>query len=54
MYTIIYKKMCRQQTEVIQNNENELVHSKGQGEARHRKYWRLKLGSGQTYDHSRY
>jgi hypothetical protein len=24
----------------------------GQGEARHRKYKRLKLGSGQAYDHS--
>jgi hypothetical protein len=31
-------KLCRQQAEVIQNHENEHVHSIGQGEARHRKY----------------
>jgi hypothetical protein len=33
-------------------NENEHVRSIGQGEARHRKYKRLKLGSGQAYDRS--
>jgi hypothetical protein len=32
---------CRQQAEVIQNNENENVRYIGQGEARHRKYKRL-------------
>jgi hypothetical protein len=45
-------KLCRQQAEVQQNYENELVRSRGQGEARHRKYKRLKLGGGQDYDRS--
>jgi hypothetical protein len=45
-------KLCRQQAEVIQNHENENVRTMGQGEARHRKYKRLKLGGGQAYDHS--
>jgi hypothetical protein len=45
-------KLCRQQAEAIQNNENEHVRSIGQGESRHRKYKRLKLGGGQTYDRS--
>jgi hypothetical protein len=31
-------KLCRQQADVIQNNENEHVRGIGQGEARHRKY----------------
>jgi hypothetical protein len=44
-------KLCRQQAEVIQNHKNKHVHSIGQGEARHRKYERLKLSGGQTYDH---
>jgi hypothetical protein len=43
-------KMCRQQAEVIQNHEN--VRYIGQGEARHRKYERLKLGGGHVYDRS--
>jgi hypothetical protein len=42
----------RQQAEVIQNHDNENVRNIGQGEARHRKYKRLKLGGGQAYDHS--
>jgi hypothetical protein len=37
---------------VIQNHDNENVHTIGQGEARHRKYKRLKLGGGQAYDRS--
>jgi hypothetical protein len=41
-------KSCRQQAEVIQNHEN--VRYIGQGEARHRKYKRLKLGGGRVYD----
>jgi hypothetical protein len=41
-----------QQAEVIQNHENEHVRSIGQGEARHRKHNRLKLGGGQPYDRS--
>jgi hypothetical protein len=43
-------KLCRQQAEVTQNHENEHVRSIGQGEARQRKYRRLKLGGGQAYD----
>jgi hypothetical protein len=45
-------KLCRQQTEVILNHDNENVHDIGQGEVRHRKYKRLKLGGGQAYDRS--
>jgi hypothetical protein len=41
-------KSCRQQAEVFQNHEN--VRYIGQGEARHRKYKRLKLGGGHVYD----
>jgi hypothetical protein len=40
-------KSCRQQAEVIQNHEN--VPYSGQGEARHRKYKRLKLNGGHVY-----
>jgi hypothetical protein len=42
-------KSCRQQADVIQNHENEHVRYIGQGEARHRKYKRLKLGGGHMY-----
>jgi hypothetical protein len=42
-------KLCRKQAEVIRNHENEHVCDIGQGEARHRKYKRLKLGGGQAY-----
>jgi hypothetical protein len=45
-------KLSRQQAEVIQNNEDANVCNIGQGEARHRKYKRLKLGGGQAYDRS--
>jgi hypothetical protein len=45
-------KLCRQQAEVIQNQENANVRNIGQGEPRHRKYKRLKLGGGQAYDRS--
>jgi hypothetical protein len=45
-------KLCRQQAEVIQNHDNKNVHTIGQGEARHRKYKRFKLGGGQAYDRS--
>jgi hypothetical protein len=44
--------LCRQQAEIIQNHENERIRSIGQGEPRHRKYKRLKLGGGQSYDRS--
>jgi hypothetical protein len=33
----------------LQNHDNENVGTIGQGEARHRKYRRLKLGGGQAY-----
>jgi hypothetical protein len=42
-------KSWRQQAEVVQNHENENVRFIGQGEARHRKYKRLKLGGGHVY-----
>jgi hypothetical protein len=45
-------KLCRQQTEVLQNHVNGHVRSIEQGEARHRKYKRLKFGGGQTNDRS--
>jgi hypothetical protein len=45
-------KLCRQQAEVIQNHENENVRNIGQGEPRHRKCKRLKLGGGQAFDRS--
>jgi hypothetical protein len=38
------------QAEVIQNHENANVSNIGQGEPRHKKYKRLKLGGGQPYD----
>jgi hypothetical protein len=47
-----FRTLCKQQAEVIQNHENELIRDIGQGEARHRKYKRLKLGGGQAYDRS--
>jgi hypothetical protein len=40
-------KSCRQQAEIIQNENVRYI---GQGEARHRKYKRLKLGGGHVYD----
>jgi hypothetical protein len=43
-------KSIRQLAEVIQNHENENVCYIGQGEARHKKYKRLKLGGGHVYD----
>jgi hypothetical protein len=45
-------KLWRQQAKVIQNHENANVRNIGQGEPRHRKYKRLKLGGGQAYDRS--
>jgi hypothetical protein len=53
MYTIIHiTKLCRKQAEVIQNHVNEHFRGIGQGEARHRKYMRLKLGGSQAHDRS--
>jgi hypothetical protein len=43
-------KLCRQQAKLIQNHENKNLRYIGQGEDRHRKYKRLKLGGGHLYD----
>jgi hypothetical protein len=45
-------KLSRQQAEVIQNHENKHVRTIVQGEARHRKYKRLKLHGSQAYNYS--
>jgi hypothetical protein len=45
-------KLFRQQAEFIQNHENANVCDTGKGEARQRKYKRLKLGGGQEYNRS--
>jgi hypothetical protein len=45
-------KLCRRQAEVIPNHENSNVRATGQGEPRHRKYKKVKLGRGQAYDRS--
>jgi hypothetical protein len=45
-------KLYRQQAEVIQNHANANVRNIGQGEPRHRRYKRRKLGGGQSYDRS--
>jgi hypothetical protein len=45
-------KLSSQQAEVILNHDNENVRYIGQGEARHRKYEKLKLGGSQAYDRS--
>jgi hypothetical protein len=47
-------ELCRQQAEVILNHDNKNERCIGQGEPRHRKYKRLKLGGGQAYDRSSY
>jgi hypothetical protein len=52
LYTYDYvTKLCREQAEAIQNNENANVRNPGQEKAQHRTYKRLKLGGGQAYDH---
>jgi hypothetical protein len=45
-------KLCRKHAEVVQNHENENVRYILQGEAQHRKYKRLELGGGHSYDSS--
>jgi hypothetical protein len=52
-YAQLYKKLRRRQAKVIQNRENRHIPDMRQGEARHRKYKRLKLGGGQAYVRSR-
>jgi hypothetical protein len=52
-YIYVYiKKICRKQAEVVQNHENANVRNIGQGEARHRKYKKLKPDGSQAYDYS--
>jgi hypothetical protein len=43
-------KLCKQQAQVIRRHENIHIRNIGQGEARHRKYKKLKHGGGQAYD----
>jgi hypothetical protein len=43
-------RLCRQQTEVIQNLADTDVHNVGRGKAQHKKYKMLKLGCSQVYD----
>jgi hypothetical protein len=45
-------KLCRSQSEVNLNHVNPNIHGTGQEEAMYRKYKRLILGGGQTYDRS--
>jgi hypothetical protein len=45
-------KLCRRQAVSVLNHENPNVRAIVQGEARYRKYKRLKLGGGQAYDRS--
>jgi hypothetical protein len=45
-------QLCRKQADVIRNYDNVIIRAIGQGEARHRKHERLKLGGGQAYDRS--
>jgi hypothetical protein len=45
-------KLCSQRAEVIQNHDNEYIRNIVQGEARHIKYKRVKLGGCQSYDRS--
>jgi len=45
-------KLCWEQAIVILNHENVSIRTIGQGEARHRKYKKLRFGGGQAYDRS--
>jgi hypothetical protein len=51
MYDYI-TKLCRQRAEAVQKHENVHILIIGQGEARHRKYKRLKFSGEQAYDRS--
>jgi hypothetical protein len=46
------RKLRRQQAKIIQNRGNFNVSNVGQGEPRHIKFKRLKLGDGHAYDRS--
>jgi hypothetical protein len=45
-------KLCKQQTEVIENYESANIHDIGKSEARQGKYEKLKLGRDHAYDRS--
>jgi hypothetical protein len=49
VYDII-TELCKQEAKIIQHHESVHVSNIGQGEARHSKYKRLKLGGVQAYD----
>jgi hypothetical protein len=52
-YVIDYiTKLCRTQAQIILNHVNPNAHGIGQGEARHMKYKRLKLGTSQACNSS--
>jgi hypothetical protein len=51
-YIYYITKLCMQQAEVIENHDNANVRNTGQGEPRHRKYKRLKLGGDKAYNRS--
>jgi hypothetical protein len=50
--SITERNYAGNKAEVIQNHQNPNAHAIGQEEVMCREYKRLKLGSGQTYDHS--
>jgi hypothetical protein len=45
-------KLCRRQTEIIHNDENENVRNIGEGETPHKKHERHRLGGSHLYDRS--
>jgi len=45
-------QLCREKASVIRYHDSVIIRNIGQGEARHRKYKRLRLGGGQAYDRS--
>jgi hypothetical protein len=47
---VFITKLCKQQAKIIQHHKNIHVGNIGQGEGRHRKCKKLKLGGGQAYD----
>jgi hypothetical protein len=49
----LYNKIVQATSRGLQNHENEHVRSVGQGEARHIKYKRFTLGTGEAYDRLR-
>jgi hypothetical protein len=46
------RKLCRKRAKIVQNHGNANVSNTGQGEPRHRKFKRLKLGGSQAYHRS--